>query len=555
MTAWPDIRYQISDIRILKLIILAFFLYTIYYILYTLPSPAFAQTPPGISFGEAKLDSSNFNYLINGEVNMMYTLPNGIISALSGISPLGQVPGIKLSADGSTSMFVYDRLPGGGAVGGITSIMTAMYSAPPIATSEYLAMVSEDFGFIKPAYAQVAGSGSGIIGPIAKLWEVVRNISYLLFIVIFLVVGLMIMFRQKLNPQTVLTVQGALPGLVIGLVLVTFSYFIAALLVDLSFVGVQLAAQIFISAKDDGGKILNAFGDETTIRNLASESNLFQLFTTSAFRGQNVTDVGQSVNNTLGSIGPIASGLPAALALVAVVAAIVLGVVTGPITLGIVGVAGLATGATGIFQINIVSLIIPLILIIALSIQFFRLAFKLLSSYISILVMTVLGPFIILLASVPGRGGALSIWWKMILANSLVFPAVFAGFLFAGMILGTDISSWATTPPLFGGLSVDFIRLIIAYGILLGLPAIPDMVKNALGVKDIQGIPQAALAGVGVGAGVVGSGVNQLVSRYQIQRQAYREAALRNKYQEVAGRGAAARRNVPWYVRFGVPED
>ena len=91
---------------------------------------------------------------------------------------------------------------------------------PPLSTQAYLADVKESLGFAKPAYAQsVTGTGESVIAPVKKLWQITRNFSYLIFTLIFVGVGVMIMLRRKLNPQTVLSVQSALPGLVIGLIL------------------------------------------------------------------------------------------------------------------------------------------------------------------------------------------------------------------------------------------------------------------------------------------------------------------------------------------------
>ena len=553
MPANSEVRVQRSEFRVFKIFLLFFIIVTSYLLLVTFSSPAFAQAPPslGVSSGETKLDGSNFNYLVNGGVNLGYTIPCGLMMTVGGFCPVSQSPGIKLGSDGTSSLYLYDRLPGGGAIGGVTSVMMAMYSAPPIAAGEYLAMVKRDFGIVKPAYAQVGGSGSGIIGPVAKLWEVVRNLSYLMFIVVFLAVVLMIMFRQKLNPQTVLTVQNALPGLVIGLVLVTFSYFIAALLVDMSFVGVQLVAQIFAGAVNEKGEVINAFGKNAgDLTRLAQESNLMQLFSTSALRWDNFADVGQVTKDATNSILPPGLGLGAAV-LGGIVSVVLLAVGMIPFGIGL-GIGALALGSSSLTNFNVVGLIVPLILIIALFVQFIRLAFQLLKAYISLLVFTVVGPLIIMFSAVPGRGGALGLWWKSILANSLVFPAVFGGFLFAGMILGTDPAIWSATPPLFGGLNIGFIRILIAYGILLGIPAIPDMVKNAMGVKDIQGIPQAAVQGAQAGAGVIGAGVQGTIKPLQNRANAYRESYYRWRYADPATRGpqpTEPNRLVKWLSR------
>ncbi len=66
-------------------------------------------------------------------------------------------------------------------------------------------------------------------------------------------VGLMVMFRQRINPQTVITAQAALPGLVIGLILITFSYFLAGLISDTAFISTNLIGYYFSAAQNISG--------------------------------------------------------------------------------------------------------------------------------------------------------------------------------------------------------------------------------------------------------------------------------------------------------------
>ena len=55
-------------------------------------------------------------------------------------------------------------------------------------------------------------------------------------VIILIAAGFMIMFRVKINPQTVVSLQTMIPKLVITLLLVTFSYAIAGLVIDMIYV-------------------------------------------------------------------------------------------------------------------------------------------------------------------------------------------------------------------------------------------------------------------------------------------------------------------------------
>ncbi len=466
---------------------LAISLQLLVFSLFLLTIPVFAD--------EQSLSKDNYT----APVHSNYTIQNlqhAMLCELAGISPLNNCVGQK--TDGKkVYTYLYDRVPGGGAIGGVTNVMVAMYQNPPTSSIQYLADIGQNFGLAKPAYAQVGGSGAGIIEPIKALWQFSRNLTYVLFIIVFVVVGFMIMFRTKINPQTVISAQSALPGLVIGLILVTFSYFIAALIIDTAFLGIQVIANIFINVGN------NFF----QVQELAKGSNIFEMFISSIRFPQNFGDITGGIYQTISTAANGAGG-GGFTALAPVVIGAIIGGIMGA---GIFSIPGAAIGAVvGGVAIPVIGFIIPLILIIALLIQFFRLLLKLISSYISLLVVTIFGPFLILFSSIPGKGGALGVWWKTLLGNALVFPAVFAAFLFAGLILATDNTLWQASPPLFGGLSTVLLKVIIAYGIILGTPAIPDMVKKALGVPDLKGIPEAAMAGAASGFTTARSRVSDL---------------------------------------------
>jgi len=137
----------------------------------------------------------------------------------------------------------------GGAIGGITNLIAAMYANPPASSVEYFADLGRNLGIVKPAYAQ--GVGFEGLRPILPLWKAFRNIAYLFFTIIFVVIGFAIMFRVKLDPQTVISIQNAIPRIVVALILVTFSYAIAGLLIDLIYVIYFL----FVSALEISGAV------------------------------------------------------------------------------------------------------------------------------------------------------------------------------------------------------------------------------------------------------------------------------------------------------------
>ncbi|MFA5932639.1 MAG: hypothetical protein WCV81_00065 [Microgenomates group bacterium] len=485
--------------------------------------------------------------------------------AMSGEDPLnGPAYSEKVTVTSTDGAYNMNSVPGigpgdkqGGMIGMATKSIASIISTRPTSSQEYLANLGENIGIApKPAYAQITGSGQNVIDPVLKLWQVTRNIAYTGFILVFMAAGVMIMFRQKLNPQTVIGIQQALPGIVVGLILVTFSYFIAALIVDLSFVGTRLVTEIFVSSGEtnyfgctvkceEGGnpKQKNIDG----LRQTYKDSDAFNMFQRVALRVNNVTDVFRNVWGTLitnPDVPPEPESQEALLQRLSV---------TTPLpgdeaAVSFAGAGGAVIKDQGIQGVvamgvaTIASLLVPLILMIALMIQFIKLIIALLISYLQILLMVIFGPILIMVSAIPGRGGALSYWLKALFANALVFPAVFAGFLFAGLLLewaGTSGPTFTANMPMFGGLHANVLKSLLAFGVLLGLPAIPDMVRDAMGVKTPQGFMKAAVGGFMGGIGGAQAGYGQAMQRTGLsaRKEAMEKAQLETAAHNRPGEG------------------
>lgn len=267
-----------------------------------------------------------------------------------------------------------------------TQIAT-LIGTPPVSSTEYIADVMHNFGVpgAQQAYAQT-GVGFNALQPVLQIWKAFRNIAYLVFVVLFMVIGFMIMFRAKLNPQTVVTVQSALPNLVITLILITFSYAIAGFLIDLIYVGIFLTAY----ALAYGG----VFQDATIVIDRLLTNNLYMIM----FEGQNFMTtaparaVGEIVRNLFqGSLGDLLSW-------------------------GTVPVAKLIIG-------------------VVLTIAVFKLFVVLGLGFVNIIISVIIAPLHIMLNAFPGSQ-AFSNWFRGILANVAMFPAVAALFMIGAALMG-----------------------------------------------------------------------------------------------------------------------
>lgn len=133
-----------------------------------------------------------------------------------------------------------------------TNLWSLVFADRPLSGVSYVKEKVKNFTIVPVANAQVVGFGFNALGPVQDMWRAFRDIAFGIFVIVAIVFAFMIMFRVKLSPQTVITVQSALPKIIFSLILVTFSYALAGFLIDLMYIVIGLislaADTIFKSA-------------------------------------------------------------------------------------------------------------------------------------------------------------------------------------------------------------------------------------------------------------------------------------------------------------------
>lgn len=451
---------------------------------------------------------------------MIFNFMHGVSCIAVGQSPIGPCVEYQVQKDIQGKMQTTPVLSSintsGGLLGSIGSVLTAMYTYKPINSGEFFIGLGKDMGIASEAHAQVGGSGNGVLSPIFKLWETSRNFAYLILIIIFLVIGLMVMFRNKVNPQTIITVQAALPGLIIGLLLITFSYFLASLISDLAFIGTDLVGYYFTTAQgptSSPAPLINKIADQNVLKIFAP------LTTTISWAG--VKGALESIWDDLhdpnvNPIKPWEMDPQKALWLITTLlfAQLLLPFGSAFGGWGQIVAGGIAVTTTTASPTAMISGTISFIAMIVLIIAMFKLLLRLINNFLSIIFLTISAPFQFLAASLPGRQGLATDWMRNMLCNVLAFPAVIAVFYFVAFLLGkTDIPALpisagtnitnSATFPLFGGLNLDFVKLLLTFGALVATPAIPDIICRAIGKVGQAGqlIGQEISGGIREGRG------------------------------------------------------
>lgn len=158
---------------------------------------------------------------------------------------------------------------GAGSLMGVTKFAsnTALEEDIPVNLAYFVKHNAKKIPVVnQTAYAQTGVSYNAFgLEFVLGLWEKTRNIAYAMMSIIMLVVGIMITTQRKINPQTVITVQSALPRIVISLFLITFSYPIGALMVSMVKPLMYMAIGFFVDATVENFANMNFVTTLTTL--------------------------------------------------------------------------------------------------------------------------------------------------------------------------------------------------------------------------------------------------------------------------------------------------
>jgi hypothetical protein len=378
------------------------------------------------------------------------------------------------------------------------SLLKSVFAERPLSGITYFKNWGRKLNLIPEAKAQSAGFGFLALKPILEMWKASRNIAYALFVLIIVALAFMIMFRVKISPQVIITVQSALPKIVLALILITFSYAIAGFLVDLMYVVIGLISLI--------GTQFFPFGVSSTV--------VFNFLT----KGQ-----------------PWALEIQAGvlslfiLYLILFLIGFILLVVNflGAIQVALLGAIGVALGslitATGIGAL--IGLLLLVLLIIVLLWMFVKIFWMLIKTYANLLLLIIFAPFQIAFGALMPTVGFTK-WLRSFISNLAVFVVVGTLFLLSfsflfqavwmgyGEGLGKEIldtvlgsfavqgasnllgmgSSSASWPPLlgFGESGVPILLLGVSFVIFTLIPSAGNMIKALL-----EGKPFAYGAAIG----------------------------------------------------------
>src|SRR5258708_2003486 len=534
-------------------------------------TPSYAQTING-NQSQSSYNTPDTNS--NVPVNLHTYTQSAIIEIISSLSC--QITGIDPTNPNQQCLGVNTKSgkigyvqgqQSGGAIGFMTEMIQNTYT-PPLHTKDYLQYMSSNFGITKSAYA-AAASGFDSLKPLQAVWIAFRNIVYLIFVLVFVLIGLGIMLRYQIEAKTVMTIQNQIPKIIVGLLLITFSYAIAGFLIDTMYISMYVIygtlsqshiANVDVSRYDPAymqgkvpmeaaGSLFNLNGQDQGVNGIANSGALqasgvikktlgiddcvvacidLSFITISAtppfvnFHPDNFTKL-ISLNRPFASwlIDLISAG--AGFRAFTQTQQIAANIFPGVGAVGTIPALGLGTAVAlafeGLLRQGIPWLIPYLIIFIAIFVSLFRLWFALIKAYVFILVDVVLAPFWIMFGILPGSTITFGSWLRDMIANLSVFPVTLLMFLLGKVFVDIFTHQQSGTnvfiPPFIGNSDPNAIGALIGLGVILMTPTVVDMMREvfkAPNFKYTATIGQGISAGTGFFGSMAGGAIGRAVA-------------------------------------------
>lgn len=451
-----------------------FVLSLIFYLLSFISAPAvFAQTNPYTMPNTSPDVPKNMHTWTQNVVIEVLSAFTCQITGIDSVNPNQKC----LGADPKTGQIGFVE-NGGGAIGMMGGMIAVLYTLP-IHTTDYFNYLAQNFGVVKPAYAQAVSFDP--LSPLIGLWTTFRNLVYLVFVLVFVFIGLAIMLRIKIDPRTVMSIENQIPKIIIGLLLVTFSFAIAGFLIDLMYVLIYLIFNIF-----GGGDLVKDTTNFKEVQIIFNSNNVLGVF-------NHFVGYSQVVIESAKGVQQVTQGVFTTTDLSAAVSSL--------------NVAEIIKSVPGLLISGIIGSLAGLIIAIAVLWALFRLWFALIKAYVFLLIDIVLAPFMIVSGVFPG-GMGFGGWLRDFLGNLSPFPVTIALFLLGKTFMEAFKSAPTQTfvAPLIGNPGTpDVISSLIGLGIILLAPEVVNMMRTAIKSPEFKYYSAIGQA-IGVGSGLAMAG-------------------------------------------------
>ena len=379
----------------------------------------------------------------------------------------------------------------GGVLGAINQGIGAMYT-PTFSASDYTKDLSANFGIVKPALAQTtAYTGFQGLQPIIGLWKVTRDISYFLLVIAFIFIGIGVMLRLRIDPRTVMTIQNQIPRVIICIILITFSYAFAGIMIDamwaVTYMGVNKITGTALT-----NPALGKCGNVKTPQTLNSYSTSYILNNPLTFAEYIFVEKCSD-----GASGILSLSWGVSQNISAVESNLFLNILLPDHTNPDCGLTSLGDCFWAALR-NSVNFVLTifwfLVVLIALIISLFRIWFELLKAYVMLLIYVVLAPIWIVFGLLPKKPLGFEKWLRAYFANLAIFPAT--AFILVGARVFHEIfnttAQYRFVPPLIGNPATGNFGMIVEFAMILIAPHLLGLIREKLGTPPVKQLGAAA---------------------------------------------------------------
>lgn len=397
-----------------------------------------------------------------------------------------------------------------GLIGTAADFIGATYQQPA-SSSQFISSLRDDFGITKSAYAQQQ-EGFNALSQVQNMWSAIRNLSFIILVAFFVLIGFGIMLRFRIDPKTVMSIQNQLPKVVVAIVLISFSYAIAGLLVDAMWFGTYTSINILTNPANGmdqcGGDDPSGGANTRTSTSVATQGLLNNPigYTTELFGDEGgcfgaldgISGLAKDLGFTIGDI--MSRTLTEAM-----------GLDTDEIDNcdtgwkqlgGILDVADCFENGLYKFIKYLIGIVAVMIFFFAIVFALFRLWFTLIRAYIYVILGTIFAPVWILMGLLPNSSLGFGRWLRYMIAHLMIFPTAALVIIAARTFAMNDSLNNSVDgqffPPLVGNPNIsDNMGILIAFGFLMIGPELLNMVREAVKSppnKVISGAIQSGFA-------------------------------------------------------------
>ncbi|OGK53219.1 hypothetical protein A3H78_02695 [Candidatus Roizmanbacteria bacterium RIFCSPLOWO2_02_FULL_36_11] len=375
--------------------------------------------------------------------------------------------------------------------GTLGKIVSMPFAYQPASGIYYATNSLFDVHLIPRTYA-IEGVGFAALRPILNIWKIFRYLSYLIIVFVLFIMGFAIMFRMKIDPQTVISLENALPRLITTLIMITMSFAIAGFMIDFMYILMGVIVSIIVSDTSHGLMYANK---TELIQKLFTDTGPFLIGT--IIDTTWIPSIGSSL------LGILPHGIEI---MVRNIAAGIITIISSKVPLGNLLVWGDFLSGIPVFgkpaQIfyilnvvpdffnkvkNYVDMIVFLAIIVTSLLLFIRITTMLFFCFIQILILVIFSPIILLFQAIPGKN-AFGFWIKNLLSNLIAFPLVAILLIVGAFIVNSPPQSgFIWRPPFINSSSAEGFNAIIGIGLLFMIPNLVKLVKKALGGDGLPG--------------------------------------------------------------------